>query len=834
MLAAVGLIGAQTLLTPAIACAHSPHDPIDALAVSPDFSADQTVFIASRDILLRSTDTGSSWKQLWKGLDHRTPFTGIAISPDFASNRLVLVATEADGIFRSTDAGESWTPVNDGLPGNEFSYLTAASHPELGTVFLAIGAEGDLYVSGDDGANWSDSNPPGDQVTTATALPDGGFWAGTAEGVILRSPDGVEWTEMGRLADAGEISVIEAPVGSSLDAVMVGTTRGGIYLSSDGGGSLTQSNQGLVDTAANDPEPDSISIQAVAFSPSFRSDQMVFAAGRDRAPFRSVDGGLTWSPTDVGVTCDNQAYNEPEYAGQPQFRDIAGSDALESDGVVFLAAWDGLFRSSDLGMTWVELQTQSLGYIKGLDVSPNEIDQATVALATYGGGAYLTDASATDWLVANQGLITTRLADMDFSPAFQSDGTIFSGAADRLLRTTDAGNSWQSLELRYETWRRSIVSALAKVNLPRGWLLTDLERARPYPNVIALSPDFPEDQTLFFGTRKHGVYRSTDGGTTADQMALIGESITDLVISPNYPEDGTVFAVVFEGPVFRSRDEGKSWSEVSDGLTLLEDWEAFPTYEDTPQKKLRLAISPEFASDRRVFLVSSQGLFQSSDGGDSWHLVETTSVGRNTFVETIAISPDFGSDGTLIIGVRGHGLYMSSDGGETFEPIGSQLLTGNHAIQHISFSEHFATDRTILAASDETLFISTDGGMSWREIARPIRYEDHRQTVHLAGDWEREDDPEASASSITTLRNGGYASLAFVGTGVTVIGERGPDLGRGTVLIDDQSYGEFDGYGTSREPRQALFSVSGLPYGQHVVVVEAVESLKVDAFDVAP
>lgn len=171
LLAAVGLIGAQTSATAAIACAHSPHDQIDARAVSRDFSADQTVFIAGRDILLRSADPGSSWKQLWNGLDHRTPFTGIAISPDLASDRLVLVAVEADGIFKSTDAGESWGLVIDGLPGNEFSFLTAASHPELGTVFLAIGAEGDLYVSGDDGTNWSDSTPPGARSRPQRPLP---------------------------------------------------------------------------------------------------------------------------------------------------------------------------------------------------------------------------------------------------------------------------------------------------------------------------------------------------------------------------------------------------------------------------------------------------------------------------------------------------------------------------------------------------------------------------------------------------------------------------------------------------------------------------------------
>ena len=63
--------------------AHSPHDVIDAIALSPIYHKDKTVFIAMEETLRRTTDGGASWKDIVNGLNNKFPFTSIAISPNF-------------------------------------------------------------------------------------------------------------------------------------------------------------------------------------------------------------------------------------------------------------------------------------------------------------------------------------------------------------------------------------------------------------------------------------------------------------------------------------------------------------------------------------------------------------------------------------------------------------------------------------------------------------------------------------------------------------------------------------------------------------------------------
>ncbi len=75
--------------------------------------------------VLKSTDGGTTWTQKSAGLplsDPEDPETyvstsrtaGVQINPD--NRRVLYVGTEGEGVFRSRDGGESWKPVNDGLP----------------------------------------------------------------------------------------------------------------------------------------------------------------------------------------------------------------------------------------------------------------------------------------------------------------------------------------------------------------------------------------------------------------------------------------------------------------------------------------------------------------------------------------------------------------------------------------------------------------------------------------------------------------------------------------------------------------------------------------------
>ncbi len=86
--------------------------PLAALAValSPLFMRDRTLFAGVADGVLRSRDGGATWGLATMASPPPT-VVHLAFSPAFAKDRRVFAATEQDGVFRSTDGGDTWTTV---------------------------------------------------------------------------------------------------------------------------------------------------------------------------------------------------------------------------------------------------------------------------------------------------------------------------------------------------------------------------------------------------------------------------------------------------------------------------------------------------------------------------------------------------------------------------------------------------------------------------------------------------------------------------------------------------------------------------------------------------
>jgi len=98
-----------------------------------------------------------------------------------------------------------------------------------------------------------------------------------------------------------------------------------------------------------------------------------------------------------------------------------------------------------------------------------------------------------------------------------------------------------------------------------------------------------------------------------------------------------------------------------------------------------------------------------------------------------------------------------------------------------------------------------------------------------------------STASLGWLQ-GQRAMLNFVGTGATWIGWRGPFSGIANVYLDGMLIATIDAYSPSEQIQAALWSVSGLAYGLHVLTIEVTGTknpaatdrfVTVDAFDVS-
>jgi photosystem II stability/assembly factor-like uncharacterized protein len=75
-----------------------------ALAFSPRFAQDGTGFAATAAGLYRTRNGGKAWRQVELPVDDPA-VQCLGISPSFATDKTVYAGTEADGLFRSDDAG---------------------------------------------------------------------------------------------------------------------------------------------------------------------------------------------------------------------------------------------------------------------------------------------------------------------------------------------------------------------------------------------------------------------------------------------------------------------------------------------------------------------------------------------------------------------------------------------------------------------------------------------------------------------------------------------------------------------------------------------------------
>jgi photosystem II stability/assembly factor-like uncharacterized protein len=229
--------------------------------------------------------------------------------------------------------------------------------------------------------------------------------------------------------------------------------------------------------------------------------------------------------------------------------------------------------------------------------------------------------------------------------------------------------------------------------------------------IVVIAPHPAKPDILYVATNEY-IYKTRDEGTTWEKITggMSHSRVIAIAIDPTSP--AVVYAGTKGDAVYKSYDGGQRWVGKNNGL------------EDVTMTSVVNQIVFDPSNADHVFAATTMGVFESSDGGDSWkkRMEGMTEV---LMVVTVVIDPV--TPQIMYAGTSG-GVYKSVDMGRRWEKanrglISPDLLSSSRALMVNSLVINPATavrPSTVYAATLTGLYKTIDSAGSWSRIAQDI------------------------------------------------------------------------------------------------------------------
>jgi photosystem II stability/assembly factor-like uncharacterized protein len=659
------------------------------------------------------------------------PFRGgrvLAVSGVAGDPALFYFGSVDGGVWKTDDAGRTWTPIFDREPvGSIGAIAVAPSNPKI----LYVGSgEADMrsdisygngmYKSMDSGATWQRIGLADTQQIARIVVdpknPDrlfvaalGHAYAANEERGVFRSLDGgATWQKVLFVdANTGAVDIAMDPSNANHLIAATWQTRrppwniyqpsngpgSGLYVSGDGG---TTWHHELGHGLPSSP----LGRMGIAFAGSNPKRVFLIVDAKQGGLYRSTDGGANWQLIDRDkriwdrgwyfsrVTVDPKNSNIVYIADTALYRSMNGGATFTAfkgspDGDDFHALWidptdsnrmilgcdQGASISMNFGRTWSSWYNQPTGQFYHV------ISDANFPFALYGsqqdsGSVMALTRSAYDSLTFRDWRAVTVGGESDMlAPDPLDDNLVFGGRVDRYnLRSSQDQIVDPTLAYPSEQWRNT-------------WTLP-----------LVFSP--ADHHSLYFG--RQVLFRTTNGGQT---WSVISPDLTR--VNPGVPPNldgitaddnqgtgarrGVVYTIapspLRAAQVWVGTDDGKIWV-TNDGGS---HWRDVTPQQLTPWSKVTMLDASWFDPDEAYAAIDRHRLddqtpyvYRTQDGGASWQLI-ASGIPEGSYLNAVRSDPE--RRGLLYAGTE-TGPYVSFDDGDSWLPM--QLNLPNVSVRDFS------------------------------------------------------------------------------------------------------------------------------------------------------
>ena len=651
----------------------------------------------------KSENSGRTWTPVFDSQPIAS-IGAIAVAP--SNSNVVYVGTgEADmrsqisygnGVYKSTDAGKTWTHVGLDNTRQIGRILVDPQNPD--SVFVAAlghayGANPDrgVYRSKDGGATWQLILHKSDDIGAIdlafdpqnartiystlwnTRRPPWSIYApsyGPGSGIFKSTDGGDTWQQLTQglpTEGVGRIGIAVAPANPKIVYAIVDAKQGGIYRSDDAGGSWRRMS-----------DETRIWIRGWYFSNVVvdpKDPETLYVS--DTSVYRSTDGGKTWTAI-KGAPGGDDYHQLWIYPDDPK-RMILASDqgtVVSEDGAVTWSSWYNqptaqLYHAApDYRFPyWVTGAQQDSGAMSvPTRSSHTEISMHDWTGLCAGGESGYTapdplhpeiifgdnNVVRCNLLTGEIRFVSPELSRQQEAP-FRRTWTlplVFSEAdphalyfSDQFLfKTIDGGNSWTQISpdlTREDPGVPSNLDEAAAADAPSG-------KRRGVIYTIAPSPIPSHPDLIWIGTDDGYIQSTSDGGKTWRNVTP--PELTPwskiVMMQASHFDPGEAYAAVDrhrlednDPYIYRTRDSGKTWQRITNGLPA---GVYMQTVKEDPKRKGLLFAGTEL------------GVYVSFNDGDDWQSLQLNLPPAS--MRDLAIHGD-----DLIVATHGRSYWVLDD-----------------------------------------------------------------------------------------------------------------------------------------------------------------------------